>query len=119
MKQRKREQNIDRDGMTEAEPLRDSERPGLKGRFRGTDRATGEMGMERQSEAQIGWRPGPVGLGAKPAQESRQEGEMLGEVAISLPPPNELVLDDPSGYVCVSVSLSSYALLVTCGRSDS
>ena len=63
--------------------------------------------------------PGTSGAGAKPAQESRQEGERLGEVATSLPPPSELVLDDPSGYVCVSVSLSSSALLVTCGRSDS
>lgn len=41
---------------------------------------------------------------AKPAQESKQEGERLGEVGISLPPPNELVLDYLSGYVCVSVS---------------
>ena len=49
MKQRKREQNIDRDRMPETKPLRDRERPGLKGRFRGTDRVTGEMGMERQS----------------------------------------------------------------------
>lgn len=39
-------------------------------------------------------------MGAKPAQESKQEGERLGEVGISLPLPNELVLDDPSGYVC-------------------
>ena len=49
--------------MTEAELLRDSERPGLKGRFRGTDRVTGELGMERQSKAQTGWCPGRVGLG--------------------------------------------------------
>lgn len=49
VKQRERQQNIDRDGMPETESLRDSERPGLKGRFRGTDRVTGEMGMERQS----------------------------------------------------------------------
>lgn len=55
VKERQREQNIDRDGMTEAELLRDSERPGLKGRFRGTDRGDRGLGMERQSKAQTGW----------------------------------------------------------------
>ena len=52
-------------------------------------------------------------------RESKQEGGGLSEMGISLPTQNELVLDDPCGYVCMSVSLSSYALLSPVGEVGS